>query len=473
MPNLEKIYRYIEDHKSEHIAKVQEYLRQPSISAENKGIRECAKLLMEYYRRLGCREVELVETEGHPCIWAYYEAGAPKTLINYCMYDVQPVAGEVWTFPPFEATLVEKPPFKKVVIARGAFNSKGGYRMWLNALEAIIAVEGTLPVNIMFTAEGEEELGSPHLEQFIRQYQDRLRQADAVLNTGPSQQIDGSIRMAMGAKGIFEFELECSGSLWGRGPREFDVHSSMKAAADSPIWRFIHALASLTSEDGNTVQIEGFYDNVLPPSEEDLELIDRLEKTFNPEVWQRMFKIDRWIDDLQGRDLLIRFLYSPTLNIQGIYGGHIGAGSKTVLPHKVTCTADIRLVPKMTVNEVMTKLRAHLDRRGYTDIRIKPLAGYPPAKVSYKTAIAQAVIQTYRKNGIEPQIWPISGGSWPMYLYCGDPINLPYCSGGLGHGGNAHSPDEYLVIEGDGKVAGIVEAEKSYVDILYNYAGIS
>lgn len=470
MANLVKIYEYLEEHKLEHVAKVQEFLRQPSISTENKGIRECAQLLKEYYRKIGCQEVELVETGGHPCIWAYYHAEAPKTLINYCMYDVQPVAGETWTHPPFEAKLVEKPPFKLVVMARGAYNSKGGYRMWLNALEAILAVEGKLPVNLMFTAEGEEELGSPHLAQFIHQYKERLRRADAVLNTGPSQQIDGSIRMAMGAKGIAEFELECSGHLWGRGPQEFDVHSSMKAITDSPIWRFIHALASLTSLDGNTIRIEGFYDRVRPPTEEDLELIGQLEKTFDPEVWRRTFKIDRWVDDLQGRELLMKFIYSPTLNIQGIYGGHIGAGSKTVLPHKVACTLDIRLVPDMTVDEVMVKLRAHLDKLGYTDILIRPLAGYPPAKVSHKTDIAQAVIQMYRKNGIEPQIWPISGGSWPMYLYCKDPLQLPYCSGGLGHGGNAHSPDEYLVIEGDGKVAGIVEAEKSYVDILYNYA---
>jgi acetylornithine deacetylase/succinyl-diaminopimelate desuccinylase-like protein len=275
--------------------------------------------------------------------------------------------------------------------------------------------------------------------------------------------------MAMGAKGIFEFELECSGKLWGRGPKAYDVHSSMKAAADSPVWRFIQALSTLTSGDGNIVGIEGFYDNVLPPSEEDLELISQLEKSFDSTVWRRMFKIDRWIDDLQGRELLLRFIYSPTLNIQGIYGGHIGAGSKTVLPHKVACTMDIRLVPNMTVEEVTNMLRNHLDKLGYADILIKPLAGYPPAKASTRTAIAQAVIQMYRKNGIEPQIWPISGGSWPMYLYCGNPINLPYCSGGLGHGGGAHSPDEYLVIEGDGKVAGIVEAEKSYVDILYSY----
>lgn len=470
MTERESVHRYIEEHEGEHIARVQEYLRQPSISADGTGMRECARLLQEYYRALGCGEVEEVEAGGYPFVWASYSCGAPRTIVNYSMYDVQPVDGETWSSPPFEAHLRDLPPLGRVIVARGAINSKGGYRMWLNALESILAVTGRLPVNILFTAEGEEELGSPHLPAFIARFQERLRQADGVLSCIPSQQHDGSVRLSLGVKGIYEARLECSGERWGRGPEKHDVHSSMKAIADSPVWRLIHALSTLTTPDGNRVLIEGFYDNAALPTDEDRELIRELSARFDPALWQRTRHIRRWADDLSGEELLTRFLFSPTLNIQGIWGGHTGAGSKTVLPHKGTCQIDIRLVPGMTVEEVHEKLRRHLDRHGYPDIAILPLGGYPPARTSLQTSLVQAVVKMYRECGITPNVWPLSGGSWPMYLYCEAPLSLPYCAGGLGHGGGAHSPDEYLVVQGNGVVAGLVEAEKSYVDILYNLA---
>jgi len=264
MVNIEAIHRYIEEHEEEHITKVQEFLRQPSISAENLGVRECAELLRHYYSELGCQETELVPTEGYPGVWAYYDAGAEKTIVNYCMYDVQPVSGETWSSPPFQANIVIMPPFGKIIINRGAVNSKGPYRTWLNALEAIIAVEGKLPVNIMFTAEGEEELGSPHFSQIIDKYKDRLKNADACLMCSASQDQDGRIRMSLGYKGIVYLELECSGKSWGRGPQEYDIHSSNKAIVDSPAWRLTQGLSTMTSPDGNSILIDGLYDDCSP-----------------------------------------------------------------------------------------------------------------------------------------------------------------------------------------------------------------
>lgn len=467
---IEAVHRYIEEHKDEHIARIQEFLRQPSVSAENYGVQDCAELLADYYRRLGCREVALVPTDGHPGVWAHYDAGAPKTIVNYCMYDTQPVVGESWTHPPFEAELAAMPPFERVIIARGAVNSKGPYRAWLNALESIIAVEGKLPVNIMFTAEGEEELGSPHFPQIIHRYADRLEMADAVLNCGMSQGLDGKVRMVLGVKGIVYMELECSGRAWGRGPREYDIHSSMKAVTDSPVWRLLQALASMTSPDGNTILIDGFYDRVADPWPEDLELIDELVKDFDDITWKEVFKVDRWIDDATGRDLLMRYFYSTTLNIDGIWGGYTGPGTKTVLPHRATAKVDVRLVPDQESKDVVPLIRRHLDSHGYQDIEVCPLSGYEWSRTSVKEPVVQAVLGVYRRYGVPVQVWPHIGGSAPYYLYTRDPLNLPMAGGGLGHGGRAHSPDEYLVIDGNEKVAGLVEAEKSFVDILYAYA---
>ncbi len=468
--SIEAVHRHIEEHKAAHVAKIQEFLRQPSVSAENLGVRECAELLAGYYRDLGCEEAELVPTDGHPGVWAHYDVGAPKTIVNYCMYDTQPVAGEAWTHPPFEAQLADLPPYGQAIIARGAVNSKGPYRAWLNALESIIAVEGRLPVNMMFTAEGEEELGSPHFPQIINAYVDRLKGADAVLNCGTSQDVEGKVRMSLGVKGIVYMELECSGQAWGRGPREYDIHSSMKAVTDSPVWRLLHALDSMTGPDGNSISIEGFYDKVAEPSPDDLELIDELADQFDDSAWKEVFKVDRWIDDVSGRDLLMKYFYSTTLNIDGIWGGYTGPGTKTVLPYKVTAKADVRLVPDQESKDILPLIRRHLDDRGYQDIEVRKLSGYEWSKTSVKEPVVQAVLGVYKRYGVPVQVWPHIGGSAPYYLYTRGPLNLPMASGGLGHGGRAHSPDEYLVIDGNDRVAGLVETEKSFVDILYAYA---
>jgi len=464
------IHQHIDEHLNEHIAKIQEYVRQPSVSGEDRGMHECAELLLSHLQRLGCAEAELVETPEHPCIWAYYDAGAQKTIVNHGYYDVQPVEDEAWTHPPFAAELVEMPPFKSVLVGRGSFNSKGSYRAWLNALESIIAVHGNLPVNIMFTIDGQQEVGSPHFPSFIRRYEDRLRTADAVLTPTPSQEADGTVHMFLGVKGTAFFEIECSGKAWGKGPQDYDISGGTKAFVDSPAWRMIHALASMTSEDGNTVLIDGFYENAVPPSEEDMELVEKLVESFDDAPWKEQCGVKRWMDDASGRELIMRYLFGATLNIDGIWGGDIGPARKSVVPHTVRAKLDARLVPNMGFTEIVNKVRAHLDKLGYTDIQFAQVTGYEWAKTSASEPVVQAVLDVYRRCGIEPAVWPNWCHSLPLYLFAGDPLHLPVCRGGLGHGGRPHSPDEYLVIEGNDRVAGLARAEKSFVDILHSYA---
>ncbi len=468
--NRAAIAAYLKEHREAHLEKIQEFLRQPSISAENVGVRECADLLASYYRSLGCQEVAIVETGGHPGVWAYYDAGAPKTLVNYAMYDVQPVVGEQWSSPPFDARIVELPGMGKAIVARGAINSKGPYRMWLNALESIIAVEGRLPVNIMFTAEGEEELGSPHLPAFIERYVSRLQTADALFIAGAHQDLEGKVNLSLGVKGLVYFELECSGETWGRGPLSHDIHSSMKAVVDSPVWRLIEAMNTMVADGGNIVAIDGINDDVAPPSAEDLALVDELEKHFDDQTWKRAFQVGRWTDDLSGRELLLRYLYSPTLNIDGLWSGYMGPGTKTVLPARASCKIDVRLVPNQHAAQVLSSIRAHLDRRGFTDIRIQQLSAYDWAKTSVQADVVQTILQTYQDYGVQRLVWPHIAGSAPFYLYSRKPPNLPIGRAGLGHGARMHSPNEYLLIDGTDRVAGLVECEQFFVDFLYRYA---
>jgi acetylornithine deacetylase/succinyl-diaminopimelate desuccinylase-like protein len=472
MLDFSKVNKYIDSHIDEHIKKMQEFIRQPSVSAENHGVRECAELLKNYFLNSGCKNARLMETGSFPVVYGEINAHAEKTLLVYMMYDTQPFAGEQWANPPLEAKLVEIEPFGRCVIGRGATNSKGPLVAFLNALESILTVGDEIPVNLKLMAQGDEELESTHFAKFVRKHK-KMLEADALFGPDACQDENGKVTVGLGWKGVEYVELECSGVSWGRGPLEFDIHSSDKSWVDSPAWRMIHALASMTSEDGNKILIDDWYENVKAPSKEDLALTNKLVKTFDEETIKRESRVDHFIDDLHGKDLLLQYMYSTTLNIDGIWGGYIGPGSKTVLPHKVTVKMDSRLVPNQNAKEIIWKIRRHLDKLGYTDIKIRSLDPYEWAKTGVKEPIVQAAIQAYRKMGYEPEVWPITGSSVPYYLFNRGPLYMPFVDAGLGHGGRAHSPDEYFVIDGNDKVEGLAGCEKSFAVILDAYAKYS
>jgi acetylornithine deacetylase/succinyl-diaminopimelate desuccinylase-like protein len=465
----EKVFEHIDQHYNEHLSKLQELVKQPSISAENRGVRQCAKLVKSYLEDLGCKNSRLVETSGFPVVYGYYDAGAKKTIIIYFMYDTQPVDDPGWTVSPLEGRVINLPPFGDCLVARGAINTKGELRAFLNACESIKTVGEEIPVNLMFVAEGEEELGSRHLPEFIAKYEEKLKKADAILFPYAAQNQKGKVMMELGVKGIVYFELELDGKTLGFGPTEFDIHGSNKAWVDSPAWRMIQALSTMTTKDGNKVLIDNFYENALPPNQEDLEHLEKLEKTVDEDSLKDMLKVERFIEDIHGREALLRYLYSPTLNINGIWGGYIGPGTKTVLPHKITAKVDVRLVPNMIVEEVLPKIRRHLDNHGFREVKILELEeGYGWAKTSVKEPAAQAIIKTYREFGHEPEIWPHMAGSAPFCMFNREPLNLPFVMGGLGHGGRAHAPNEYIVVQEGGPTGGLCTLEKSYVAILGN-----
>ena len=460
------IYAYIDDSLEEHVGALQRWMRQPSISAQNEGVIEMAEMLKGDLQALGFQEAELVPTDGHPGVWGYYDAGADKTLVVYMMYDVQPVNPEDWDSPPFEANLVDH-ELGKVIMARGATNQKGPERAFLNALESIIAVEGKLPVNIMIAAEGEEELGSPHYPQIVDAYEERLKQADGVLFPMSVQSPDGKTGMLLGVKGILYFEMESRGGDWG-GPQSAEIHGSYKAIVDSPTLRLVQALASLTSADGNTILVPGYYDGIRPPTLEEQELINGAAAKQDQEGLMKSIAVAEFIDGLEGKEAMVELLYMPTLNIDGIWSGYTGEGVKTILPHIATAKVDSRLPMGLDPDEALEKIRAHLDEKGFTDIVIRKMSGYPAAQTSVHADLTQAVISVYNKYSGELAIQPRIAGSAPFYQFT-DRLGLPLVPAGLGHGRGAHAPNEiYLVEPAEGvPVAGLAEIEKAYVDLLY------
>jgi acetylornithine deacetylase/succinyl-diaminopimelate desuccinylase-like protein len=463
-----KIYQYIDAHRDQHVANLQRWLRQRSISAQNDGIREMAALLRDDLKKIGFQEAEIAETSGHPGVFGYFDAGAPKTLLVYMMYDVQPVEPEAWRVKPFDGALVDH-DLGRVLMARGAVNQKGPQRAFLNAIESILAVEKKLPVNLMVLAEGEEELGSPHMPELVEKYEKRLRTASGVVFPFPSQDRSGAVTLNLGVKGILYFEIEAKGGDRG-GPVGAEVHGSTKALIDSPTLRLIQGLSTLTSPDGNTITVPGYYDSIRPPNAEEQRLYRAMLAPFTAreETMKHSLDVRRWIDGWSGEKALLQYLHNTTLNVDGIWSGYTGPGTKTILPHKATAKVDSRLVPNQTPEEALRLIREHLDKNGFTDLEIRRLGGYPPAQSSVDDALIRTAIGVYNKYGMTPAVAPRLAGSAPYYLFT-QRLGLPMLAGGIGIGNGAHAPDEFLLIDPNpgSKLAGLTESEKFFVDLLY------
>ena len=411
-------------------------------------------------------------TDGHPGVFAILDAGAPKTLGLYYMYDVKQADPAEWTSPPFEGALVDTPGLGKVIMGRGAVNQKGPEATFLAALHAFKATGRKAPVNLVFVAEGEEEIGSPNFKKVVQNPKAAaaLRKCEGVFMPMPMQSPDGTVTINLGAKGVIELELISSGEKWGRGPRK-DVHSSQEARIDSPAWRLIKALNTLVKEDGHTPAIDGFFEKARKLSPEEKAMIREASKKQNEALAKKMMGVSHWVHDvdwLESQELLAS---QPTVNIEGLVSGYTGPGGKTILPHRAVAKMDFRLVPDMSAAEALAALKTHLAKRGFTDIEVKMTGGYDPTSTPANAGIIRAAQSVYKSRGLDPVMWPRLAGSWPGYIFTGAPLKLPAGHFGMGHGSGAHAPDEYYVIESTApKVAGFDAAVKSYVDYLYALA---
>ena len=472
---LEGIRSQIEKRHNEAVARLQDWIRQPSIAAENRGITEGCDLMMRLLRDAGFGVVTKIPTEGHPGVFATLDAGASQTVGVYLMYDVKQVDPAEWSSPPWDAAIVDKPAIGKVIIGRGAVNQKGPQAAFLAALHAIRAAGRKLPVNLVLVAEGEEEIGSPHFYQVAAkpEVQRALKKCSGVFMPFASQGLDGGVTINLGAKGIIEVELTASGERWGRGPRK-DVHSSTKAYLDSPAWHLVQALATLVTADGNEPAIDGFADKVRPLSNRERTMIAEASRRLSEEAAKNQLGTAHWVRDVNWREALELLVSRPTVNIEGLVGGYTGPGGKTILPHKAVAKLDLRLVPDMTAAQSLAALKAHLAKRGFGDIEVNMTGGYDPTSTPADAALIRAQAAVYRRSGIEPIMWPRLAGSWPGYVFTGEPIRLPAGHFGMGLGGGAHAPDEFYIIESTNpKVQGIDGAAYSFVEYLHELAATS
>jgi acetylornithine deacetylase/succinyl-diaminopimelate desuccinylase-like protein len=483
--DLKKVFDYIDANIDEDVIRFQKWIQQPSISNTGEGIQESAQMVKGFFDELGCQRSEVYDvgvteygSPGNPVVYARCDEGAPRTLLIYWMYDTMPITQpDAWIVPPFEGRLVELPPFKKVLMARGATNSKGPQIAQLNAFRAIKAVHGKLPVNLIVVAEGDEERMSIGLRKFVREHPELFKDAEAMYRFG-GQGFSGGGEFSGGSEGCVYIELTTSGEKWGRGPTKSDIHGANKRAVDSPAWRHIKMLNTLISEDGNRTNVPGFYENVEPLSEPEMEKLRQQASKVEMAVAAKNIGVARFIAD-DPLEYLQMARYGISFNMDGIWGGNMyGGGAGAILPNKVTSKHNMRYVPNMNGPDLVKKIRAFLDAKGFQDVELKLIGDVPWSKMRYDTDIANALRTAYDIFGIsytEPAAnESILGGYWPAYLFVNDeksPINIPIVGGAAGHGGGAHAANEYYVIEGAGKVYGLAGAEKSVATVLYAFAG--
>lgn len=470
--DLDPIVSEIDKRHDESLKRLQTWIHQPSIAAENRGMSEGCELTMQMLREAGFSQVTKVPTDGQPGIFATLDAGAPKTLGLYFMYDVKQVDPAEWSSPPWDAALVDKPGLGKVVIGRGAVNQKGPEATFLAALHAIRGAGRKLPVNLVFVAEGEEEIGSPHFHQVVHRPDvlAAVKKCSGIFMPSSSQGLDGEVTITLGAKGVVELELISSGEKWGRGPRK-DVHSSNKARLDSPAWHLVEALATLVAPDGNDPAIEGFAAKARPVSPAEKKMIAEAANRLSEANAKKLLGVDHWVHDVSWQEALELLVSRPTVNIEGLVGGYTGPGGKTILPGRAVAKIDMRLVPDMTAAEALAALKAHLAKKGFADIEVKMSGGYDPTSTPADAEMIRVSNAVYRRHGIDPVLLPRNAGSWPGYVFTGDPLRLPAGHFGLGHGSGAHAPDEYYVIESaNPKVQGLDGATRSYAEFLYELA---
>ncbi len=446
---MDDIYQYIDDHANEYIEDLRKLCQQPSIAAQGEGMVETAHLVEKSLLELGGKTSQ-ISTAGYPVVYSEFAGKGDKALLFYNHYDVQPPEPlDEWEYDPFGAAVEEDR-----IWARGVADNKGNLVARLSAFNAWQKVRGEFPLTVKCVFEGEEEIGSPNLAAFAEKHHD-LYMADGCIWESGYKDTQGRLQVSMGCKGITYVELRAYGA-------NRDLHSSNAAIVPNPVWRLVWALNTMKNPDEH-VLIEGFYDDVIVPTERDKEIMENWE--YRSDEVKRSFGIDHFLRGAEGDQVKFDLTFQPTCNIAGIQAGYTGEGSKTVLPNYAFCKIDFRLVPNQTNQQVLKLLRSHLDTHGFEDIEVVDLHGEDPARTDPDHPLVAAVDRAARKvYGTPAQFMPSMAGTGPMYELC-----QRWGIGAVGSGvGNAnsrnHAPNENIYVED--YIAGI----KQIVTIIDEFA---
>jgi acetylornithine deacetylase/succinyl-diaminopimelate desuccinylase-like protein len=434
MTEFGKIDSYLESNLDQSIAELSKLVAQPSVGAQNLGMRECAALVSEMLEARGF-EVQIMDTGGAPVVYGERKGRSEKTLLIYNHYDVQPPEPlELWETPPFEPSLRNGKLY-----GRGVSDDKGHIVSRLFAIDSILATSGELPCNIKFIIEGEEETASVNLYKFVKDNQSLLKADACMWEFGGVDHTDTPVQY-LGLRGICYVELSID-------LLSTDVHSGLGGSIfPNAAWRLVWALNSLKGPD-EKILIPGFYDNIKQPTQRDMDLLAALDDP--AEDYKTRYGVPYFIKGLTGgTKLKVEEIFSPTCTICGLTSGYQGPGSKTVLPARASAKVDFRLIPDQDPADIMKKLRAHLDAQGFTDVQITDLGGDAPARTDPDHPFIQLVAKTAEEVYEVPQkLIPMSGGSGPNHPFV-HILRLPVATGGLGYPDTkAHAPNENIRLD--------------------------
>lgn len=434
MDSMDLFDGYLENNLDNSISELSRYCEQPSVAAQNWGLIECAELTAKMLSARGFN-VEIKTTGGAPVVFAERKGLIDKTVLFYNHYDVQPPEPlDLWESPPFKPTLKDGKLF-----ARGVSDDKGHLTSRLFALDALLHINGELPCNIKFIIEGEEEVSSIHLKDFVMSHADLLKADACIWEFGGVDHREIPIQY-LGLRGICYVELSVETA-------KIDVHSGLGGSIfPNAAWRLVWALSTL-KDINERIQLPGHYDSIKPPSQRDLELLQALPEL--SDEYKTRYGVDHFLNGITGGiELRLAEAFQPTCTICGLTSGYQGAGSKTVLPARASAKVDFRLVPDQTPDQVLHSLRLHLDEKGYSDVQITYLGGEQPARTDPDHPFVKLVVETARPvYGHPMQIIPMSGGSGPNHAFVHF-LHLPVVSAGIGHpGSQAHAPNENIRLD--------------------------
>lgn len=424
-----RILEVLKDKSERNVEDLKRLLRQPSISAQGVGMLECAQMIKDELSQLG-GTAELHLTDGHPIVTAVFAGKGPKTLLVYGHYDVQPPEPlEEWEHDPFGAEEVDGKIF-----ARGAVDDKGNFYAAVKAVQGYKEAGVELRLTVKFIIEGEEEVSSANLYKFVKEHKDLLR-ADAMVGYDGNFTANGYPEMLLGRKGM------CYVQLTARTAR--DHHSMRAPLIANAAWRLVWALNTLKNEH-EEIMIEGFYDDVLEPTEEEMRVLEEMD--WNPELLLEEAGQKEFLQGLSGLEAKKKLHFSPTCTICGIGSGYMGKGPKTVIPSLASAKVDMRLVPNQKPEDIQAKLRKHLDKHGFSDIEIESLGGLEGCRTSPDSPIVRSMQRSIREAfNLEPALIPSIPGSGPAYVFK-EHLGLTQITGGFGPVEDRnHAPNEYIL----------------------------
>ncbi len=427
--------KHVDSNLDNLISDLQMLIRQPSVSAKNEGIEECAKLVKKLLKKSGLKSEILRLKKGvAPIVYGEIKSkqNPTKTLMFYNHYDVQPAEPfDLWDYPPFSGTRKGNKIF-----GRGATDDKGELITRIKAVEAYLKTTGDVPCNIKFVIEGEEETGSAHIEEYLKKYKKKFSCDGVIWEFG---YVDAKNRpiIGLGMKGLLFVELSIKESI-------IDAHSSLAVLIKNPAWRLIDAIKTLRDSNGK-ILIKDWYKEVTPFSKKDLELIRK--EPFDENVFKKEFGIKSFVGGKKGMDAKKALVGGATCNIAGFVSGYTGNGAKTVLPGDALVKIDFRLVPKMDPKKQVMRLKRHLKSKGFSDVKIKIFHGEAAARTSSSEPFVAQVKEAADKSFGKSILNVSNAGTGPMYPFV-DILKAPCISIGSTYMfSRIHSPNEFARVD--------------------------